>query len=447
MAVGCNVPYTDRPWTAETWAKLERLQPDEITLTSFTDEGEVRKLCAMFPDALYHVRPRTGPQNTSWARTYADAHADILSYRSWETERSLAECLGTLIGDLPAGMHPRACHRITVLMGNEPTLEWAPPYPTMTAVKVMSSDYAEWYHEQAGRLRDEYAGVIGIAVAPAAEGDDGREMMYMSEAFRAGCYAIADSFADHNYFAINSGPVWSTTWGGRATRAMAVIGWDVQQRGRARVTESNDNGDGESYSAEDRARYYADYVTWAGMSNAYESVSLFTLPGAPDDDTKPGWWFITDAIIDAVCRARDGLSDMPIIPTAGVDIIPMAPVPIPDQHADPSGDPTEVLPMATPESDPMLDMVNGGQTLTADQLHEKRWGAYALPKLPTLPVWNPEFGFEGAWRKPENAWWGSPLTVAEDKLDTGDGTDPLAARVFANAVVIWRPGSGAEVLS
>lgn len=98
------------------------------------------------------------------------------------------------------------------------------------------------------------------------------------------------------------------------------------------------------------------------------------------------------------------------------------------------------------QADPMLDAVHGGQTLTAVELHAKRWAAHALPKLPAAPAFNAEFGFEGAWRKPENAWWGSPLTVAEDYLNEGDGSDPLAARVFTNAVVIWRPASGAEVL-
>ena len=100
--------------------------------------------------------------------------------------------------------------------------------------------------------------------------------------------------------------------------------------------------------------------------------------------------------------------------------------------------------------DPMLDAVNGGQTLTADELHAKRWQAHALPTLPTAPEFHPEWGFEGAWRKPENAWWGSPLTVQQDRLDEGQGlaeADMPAARVFTNAVVIWRPASGAEILS
>jgi hypothetical protein len=435
MAVGVNVPYTDQPWPEETWRMIEKLQPDEITLTSFANEDDVMSLTNVFPDALYHVRPRTGPQNQSWQRTYAEAGADILSYRSWPSERSMSDCLATLTAGLPAGAHPRGCHRITVLLGNEPTLEWAPPYPSLTQVKQMTEAYARWFHEQAGRIRDEYAGAVGIAVAPAAEGDDTREMMYMSEASRAGCYAVADSFVDHNYFAVNSGPVSSTTWGGRATRAMGVIGWDVYQRGRVRITESNDNGD--LFGQDGRAEAYAEYIAWAGQSDAYESVSLFTLPGAPDDDRKPAWWFLDDEIITAVRSAREALPDQRVIPTAGIVM--------PTDHADTGGNPTEAEPMAE-QSDPMLDAVKGGQTLTADQLHAKRWAAHALPKLPTAPAFNPEFGFEGAWIKSENSWWGSPLSVNEDRYDAGDGTEPLAARVFTNAVVIWRPGSGAEVL-
>ena len=428
MAVGVNVPYTDRPWPRQTWDMLTRLQPDEITLTSFIDEGELSRLCHDFPNALYHVRPRTGPQHISWQRTYAEAGSNILGYRSWDTERSLDECLYDMIGHLPAGAHPRGCHRITVLMGNEPTLEWAPPYPSLTQVKGMCEAYVGWFHENAVVIRDVYAGVIGIAVAPAAQGDDTREMMYMSEVLRAGCYAVADSFADHNYFPINSGPVSSPAWGGRATRAMDVIGWDVHRRGRARVTEANDNGD--RYGRSDRGLLYRDYIAWAGRSGAYESVSLFTLPGAPDDASKPSWWFIDDAIIRAVRAARDKLPDLPILTTEGI-VLPPKP---------PEGS-------TVPEkSNPLVDAANGGQTLTADQLHAKRWAAHALPSLPVAPAFNPEFGFEQSWRKTENAWWGSPLTVNEDKLDAGDGSDLLAARVFTNAVVIWRPGSGAEIL-
>lgn len=446
MAVGINLPYTDRPFTSKTWKMLDRLQPDEITLTSFTDGDALRLIAGRYPDALYHVRPRTGPQNQSWAETYAAQGADILSYRSWETERSLRDCLDTLLGDLPGGLHPRGCQRVTVLMGNEPTLEWAPPYPSLTDTKQAADAYARWFHDQTGVIRDRYGSDVGIAVAPAAEGDDTREMMFISEVFRAGCYAIADVFADHNYFAPNSGPPWTLEWGGRAIRAMDVIGWDVAQRGRCHNTETNDNGDYHEMSPSERAEAYRLYVAWAGQSSAYESVSLFTLPGAPDDRSKPSWWYVTNEIIDAVREARDALPDLPVLYGRTV---PTTVPPAPDQIIVSTGPNSQEARPMPEQTDPMLDAVRGGQTLTADQLHAKRWAAHALPKLPAAPEFHPEWGFEGAWRKPENSWWGSPLTVYQDQLDEGNGlsaSDMPAARVFTNAVVIWRPGSGAEVL-
>lgn len=439
MAVGVNLPYTDRTLPVETWRMLERLQPDEITLTSFASESVLTHLCKMLPEALYHVRPRTGPQNQSWAETYENAGTDILGYRSWPSERSMLDCLRTMIGSLPAGAHPRGCHRVTVLMGNEPTLEWAPPYPTLTDVKLMARAYEPWFSEQVTAIYDEFAGVVGVAVAPAAEGDADREMMYMSEALRSGCYDIADSFVDHNYFPPSGGGVDDPDWGGRSIRAMDLIGWDVAQRGRARVTEANDNGEMFEADPQERARLYADYIAWTGRTGLYESVSLFTLPGAPDDASKPAWWFLTNEIIDAVRAARDELPDMHVLPTRGVRV-PVSPIP-------PATPPETRGPEGT-VADAMAQAAQGGQTLTADELHAKRWAAYAMPTLPEAPVFNAEFGFERAWRKPENSWWGSPLTVHED-LYTPDPTTnavTFAARVFANAVVIWEPGAGASVL-
>lgn len=99
-----------------------------------------------------------------------------------------------------------------------------------------------------------------------------------------------------------------------------------------------------------------------------------------------------------------------------------------------------------PTTDEMIDAMIGGQLLTADELHRKRWQIHAMPTLPAAPVFNPSFGFETAWRKRENAWWGSPVTVHEDAYAPADGSPPLAARVFTNAVVVWRPDSGATVL-
>lgn len=434
MALGVNMPYTDRPWPRKTWNMLSRLGPDEITLTSFADEQSLVTLAVSYPDALYHVRPRVGPQNRPWSDTYDQQGADILSYRSWDTERTMGACLDTLLHVLPRGRHPRGGSRVTVLMGNEPTLEWAPEYPDSIAVKKMAAEYAAWFNEQVSVLRRDYGATIDVAVAPAAEGDDLREMLFITEVHRLGCYDRADRFADHNYFAVNDGEINDTRWGARAIRAMQVIRWPTNSRGRARNTETNDNGDLRDAPAGARASAYAEYVTWAAASGAYESVSLFTLPGAPDDKDKPSWWFLTNEMIDAVKAAREGFPELDAVdipePTGPVD--PVKPIEPPDTGG-------------TMPTDPLTEAVRGGQKLTADQLHAKRWAAHALPKLPEAPAFNASFGFETAWRRPENLWWGSPLTIDEDQLLV-EGGDPLPARVFTNAVVVWRPGSGTEVL-
>lgn len=446
MAVGANMPYTDRKIPAKTWKMIDRIQPDEITLTSFLDEEALYRLCRDYPDALYHVRPRVGPINRPWSRTYRDAEADILSYRSWETEQNLQTCLDILLSRLPDSPHPRGGNRVTVLMGNEPTLEWAPAYPSHAQVLTAGQEYAVWYHEQVGIIRNEYGDSVSIAVAPAAEGDDNREMSMFAVLHEAGCYAIADVFADHNYFAVNDGEIDDPRWGARAGRAMETIGWGDTQRGRARNTETNDNGDLYGADSNVRAETYAEYITWAGHSGLFESVSLFTLPGAFDDDTKPAWWYVDNAIIDAVVDARSGLPDLPSLGRP----VPVPPAPEPPAVIVPPVVPAPDIPnggATVPEQpDPNLSAVLGGQTLTADQLHEKRWALNALPALPRLPVYNPEFGFEKAWRDPSNSWWGSPVTVDEDRMIIS-ATESIPARVFANVVIVWRSGTGAEVLA
>ncbi len=86
----------------------------------------------------------------------------------------------------------------------------------------------------------------------------------------------------------------------------------------------------------------------------------------------------------------------------------------------------------------------GSQVLTVDQLHAKRWALMAAPPLPVAPTFNPDLGFEGFWRRRENAFLGSPITVNEDTATMPDGST-RPARVFVNAVLTWGP-NGAEVL-
>lgn len=68
--------------------------------------------------------------------------------------------------------------------------------------------------------------------------------------------------------------------------------------------------------------------------------------------------------------------------------------------------------------------------------HSMRWRAI----VPNAP-YNHDFGFERHWRKPDNAWWGSPITEMERTLEDGR---PL--RVFANACVAYNADDTTEVL-
>ena len=86
----------------------------------------------------------------------------------------------------------------------------------------------------------------------------------------------------------------------------------------------------------------------------------------------------------------------------------------------------------------------GGQTLTSEQLHAKRWAIHAMPPLPQAPVFNPDAGFCKAFRLQANAWLGSPITTNEDTVTFPDGTT-APSRVMTNAVVFWAP-DGLKVL-
>lgn len=84
-----------------------------------------------------------------------------------------------------------------------------------------------------------------------------------------------------------------------------------------------------------------------------------------------------------------------------------------------------------PPIDPPIDLPTLPQRkLSASDAHSVRWRAL----VPTA-VYNNDFGFERAWRRAENRWWGSPITETEYQLDDGR---PL--RIFANAVVAYNSG-------
>jgi hypothetical protein len=82
--------------------------------------------------------------------------------------------------------------------------------------------------------------------------------------------------------------------------------------------------------------------------------------------------------------------------------------------------------------------IPGKGSLTIEEAHQIRWQAI----VHNAP-YHHDFGFEKAWRQPDWAWLGAPLTENESVLE-GDGR-PL--RVFANAVVVYNPDGTLEVLN
>jgi hypothetical protein len=93
------------------------------------------------------------------------------------------------------------------------------------------------------------------------------------------------------------------------------------------------------------------------------------------------------------------------------------------------GTPTPVTPTDGPGTQ-VVPVVPVSRILTPADAHGIRWRAI----VPSAP-YNHDFGFERAWRHPDNAWWGSPVTEGEYTLDDG-----RPVRVFANAVVAYNGG-------
>lgn len=427
---GANIPYTDRELPVWSKGLVERYRPEEVTLTSFASSDTLEFLHELGTVQLWHIRPRTGPVNRSWSRTYAEQGANILTYRSWPSERSMQDAIDTL---LVLGV---PLDRICVLMGNEPCLEWAPEWASPEQARVAANEYADWYFEQGHALRSRYGG-IELAPAPIGEGDAARELAMFETLSARGVYRDADRFADHNYFVdrVYDDP----EWGGRGPAMMQhIIGWPMAEKGRCRNTETNAGNELPDPNA--RAAAFAGYFAWAARSGWYDSVSAFTLPGAPDDGAKPAWWYITPQTIDAI---RAEMPNRPMLPRFGDGEMVLDPALVARLEAAIAK--IESMQAGGSIRPELAQMVAGGETLTVEQAHAKRWALHALPALPELPPYYSSFGFETAWRNPANAWWGAPLTLQEDTLDNGDGsTSPL--RIFTNACVVYRGDGTAEVL-
>lgn len=110
----------------------------------------------------------------------------------------------------------------------------------------------------------------------------------------------------------------------------------------------------------------------------------------------------------------------------------------PPEAVQPSEPPTPVETPTAPNEPPQSGQNSPqGRVMTTAEAHQTRWQI-----IVHNAVYNHAFGFETNWRKPENAWWGSPVTENEATLDDG-----RPVRVFANAVVAYNTDGTCSVLS
>lgn len=308
LRLGANTPYTDRPLPAETWDLLARLQPEEVRVTSFMDGDDLDRLLSRYPGALVHVRPRTGPSHQgAWPR-------GLLDYRSWPTERSLRDCLDTIIS-----------HNATAWLegGNEPDIEMArEPVDTWEHIRDATAAYADWFHRLADDIAAAYGDRVRIAVAPLSQGAPDRFALWKARLNEAGCYARAHFISEHLY--TDGRPSDDPDWGGR-WQAWADLALPLD------VTETNDNGRFFEAGADARAADIAGLLTTLRDSGLVRSASLFTLPGAPDDGSKPAWWWIGDEIVDEAVKVRPPAPVEPPTPA------PPEPAPMPPPSALPTG--------------------------------------------------------------------------------------------------------------
>lgn len=292
--VGVNTPFTDRPWPERTWSLLARCQPRELRIVSFMDAGDLERLLATYPTARYHVRPKLGDNHQG------GREIGVLDFTCWEGMRTLRNCLDALISH---GVRP------ILELDNEPDIEIArEPVGDWPNIREATRSYSDWFHQERHAIAQAYGDQVIVAAAALSQGSQQRFDTWRARMTDDGCYENASVLIEHLYS--DGRPLDDPEWLGR---------WAIWPEGMPLdVTECNDNGALFTASPEERAAHFGEMLRSLRDSNRVRSVSVFTLPGSPDDSSKPAWWFLTEEVADVI-SALNAESQQPAAPNNTVN--------------------------------------------------------------------------------------------------------------------------------
>jgi predicted chitinase len=325
MRRGLHWPYdTPAGAPAETWRLLELASATGglIVIPSHAPESDYQGILESAigggPGVLWVIRAKTGPGHLgAWPE-------EILDYREWETERSLADSIEWCLA-----------RRIVpyVTLGCEPDIEMArEPVDDHDNMRAAINRYCSWVWVQREAIRARFGSSVMIAAAALSQGSDERFAQWVTAL--GPIIQRMDWICEHCY--TDGRAMDDQSWGGRWRRfAEWYPGHPLI------ITEINDNGAMWHHEGpEARDRHLGDYAS--ALLTASErfpellGAAGFSLPGGAQDAAKPAWWFWTES----TCRAW--MDAQPAVP------VPDVPPPAPPEEIIPPSEPLPVIGGADP---------------------------------------------------------------------------------------------------
>lgn len=239
------------------------LNPDSVLIMSHAAFDDYERLHTEYPSLEFTIRCKTGPGHLG---TYP---SDILDYKEWENERSLANALDTL---------ESMGKTLRVQMGNEPDIEMArESVDDPTNRREAIDNYVAWYRAESEKIRLAFP-AAQLSPAPLSQGNRARWLHWAMDMHE--CFRDADFIAVHAYTPEGTSfddPDWGGQWKWyRAAYADKPL----------MISETNMNG------PMDPERM-ADYISHIAATGEVDGVDVFTTPGGQRDSEAEAWWFLT----------------------------------------------------------------------------------------------------------------------------------------------------------
>lgn len=277
MHVGANWPYDmwDQEEIKEALRMLAQMKADEVTISSH--QCSIELLEALRDNVgitQFHIRAKTGPSNRG---SYPSM---ILDYREWDNENTLREAM---LNCFDLGIMP------SVILGNEPDIEMAAQPENSDMWIYDAEEYLKWYLEESANLKLRWGSILEVSPAPLSQGWNDRFLNWFNVLYPVYAGKESDFIAEHNYVGVPP-EEWFNRW-----QKFEQFNKPID------ITEFNDNGSGP------RSNSFYAVCAHVYSNSSLRSLSFFTLPGGPNSQTAPKWWFLRDGERDAIGTWRDAI--------------------------------------------------------------------------------------------------------------------------------------------